>query len=217
MKLKGAIFDLDGTLLDSMPFWDRVGAEYLRQKGHNPPDNINEILKVMDLSQSALYFKQEYSISGSPDEIVKEILELIEYQYRFTIPLKAGVIHFLDNLYNNGIRMCVATASDYDLTKAALERLNVAKYFKFILTCSQAELGKDNPGFFIKALELLQTPKYETIVFEDALYAIKSAKAAGLLVTAVYDESSHEDQEKIKSTADFYLDSFNVWKRMMIL
>lgn len=211
MKLKGAIFDLDGTLLDSMHFWENLGAEYLREKGIEPPGNINEILKTMSLEQSARYFREEYGVSGSEEEIIKEILMMIEDQYRFKAPLKASVILFLDMLYRNNVRMCVATATGHDLAKAALERLNAAKYFEFIFTCSEAGVGKDSPEFFIKVLERLKTPMHETMVFEDALYAIKSAKAAGLLVAAVYDESSSEDREEIKLAADVYLDSFEDW------
>ncbi|MFY9119681.1 MAG: HAD family phosphatase [Syntrophomonadaceae bacterium] len=208
MKLKGAIFDLDGTLLDSMPFWESLGADYLKHKGYNPPENIIEILAAMSLSQSARYFKKEYSIPDSEEGIIREIIGLMENQYRLTVPLKASVIPFLDRLYENNVRMCVATATDYDLAKAALDRLGALKYFDFILSCSQAGVGKDEPEFFLKALELLKTPQHETMVFEDALHAIKSAKAAGLLVTGVYDKSSYKHQEAIKSEADIYLNSF---------
>jgi len=208
MKLKGAIFDLDGTLLDSMPFWESIGKEYLKQKGFNPPENLNEILAAMNLAQSARYFKEVYSIPDSEEEIIREIIGLIESGYRYTLPLKASVIPFLDKLYQNKVRMCVATATDYDLAKAALERLGVMKYFNFILSCSQSGVGKDEPEFFFKVLELLKTPQHETMVFEDALHAIKSAKAAGLMVTAIYDKSAHRYQEEIKAIADIYLYSF---------
>ena len=215
MKLKGAIFDLDGTLLDSMPFWDNLGAEYLKRKGHNLTRNINETIKTMSLAQSARYFKNEYSIPGTEDEIVREIINLIESEYRLKAPLKASAIPFLERLYGNNVRMCIATATDHCLAKTALERLNAAKYFEFILTCTEAGTGKDSPEFFLKALELLKTSKAETMVFEDALHAIKSAKAAGFSVAAIYDKSSHEDREEIKSLADIYLNSFKDWKEML--
>jgi len=212
MKYKGAIFDLDGTLLDSMPFWENVGTEYLKQKGHNPPDSVNKILKTMSLAQSARYFRENYFISQNENEIIKEVIGLIEKKYLLDIPLKPSVVPFLCELHKNNVKMCVATASDHDLAKAALERLGVAKFFKFIFTCSDAGMGKDSPEFFVKAVKKLKIPKHETIVFEDALHAIKSAKAAGLCVAAVYDSSSHEEQEQIKSTADFYLNSFKDWR-----
>jgi HAD superfamily hydrolase (TIGR01509 family) len=214
-NIKGAIFDLDGTLIDSMPYWDNLGIEYLRQKGCNIPKNTSEILntlKTMSLAQSARYFKEHYSVPGREEEIIKEIVGLIESHYRLDIPLKPSVVPFLDMLCRNNVKMCIATATDRDLAKAALERLNVLKYFEFILTCTEAGAGKDDPEFFLKALKMLKTPREGTIVFEDALHAIKSAKAAGLLVAAVYDRSAHDEREEIKFTADVYLDSFEDWK-----
>ncbi|NLU46813.1 MAG: HAD family phosphatase [Syntrophomonadaceae bacterium] len=215
MKIKGAIFDMDGTLLDSMPFWENIGRIYLEQKGITPPENLDEILAAMNLSQSARYFKEVYSIPASEEEIIKEFLGLIESGYRYTLPLKPSVIPFLEGLYQNGVKMCVATATDHALARAALERVGVMKYFDFILSCSQAEVGKDTPEFFLKVLELLQTPKEETMVFEDALHAIKSAKAAGLQVTAVYDKSAHRQQEQIKALADLYIYSFEDGMRLL--
>lgn len=216
--IKGAIFDLDGTLIDSMPFWDNLGIEYLRQKGCNLPMDTNEILKTlktMSLAQSARYFKECFSLTGSEEDIIKEIIGLIESQYRLHIPLKASVVPFLDKLCRNNVKMCIATATDYDLAKAALDRLNVSKYFEFILTCTEAGAGKDDPGFFLKALKLLKTDKKETIVFEDALHAIKSAKAAGFFVAAVYDKSSEDEQQEIKLAADVYLNSFKDWRVLL--
>lgn len=215
MKLKGAIFDLDGTLIDSMHFWDDLGAEYLRQKGIIPPKNINEVLKTLSLEQSIRYFKEAYSINESEDEIKKEIIEMIENQYRYKVPLKPFVAPFLNKLYEKRVRMCIATATDYKLAMAALERLGISKYFEFILTCYEAGVGKDNPQFFLKALEMLNTSKYETIVFEDSLHAIKSAKSAGFFVAAMYDKSSEEDKEEIKSMADIYLNSFEGFVKLI--
>ncbi|NLX77173.1 MAG: HAD family hydrolase [Clostridiaceae bacterium] len=211
MKFKGAIFDLDGTLLDSMPFWKNIGAEYLVSKGHNPPENITEILKEMSLDQSAAYFRKEFAIQETEDEIVKGILSLVEDHYRYRIPLKNPVIPLLDRLHESNIRMCIATATGYSLAKAAVERLGIDKYFEFIFTCTEAGVGKDSPEFFLKALSILNTPKHETLVFEDALHAIKSAKAAGLRVAAVYDDSSDEDWEEIKTISDICLYSFEDW------
>lgn len=212
MKIKGAIFDLDGTLIDSMHFWDDLGAEYLRQKGIIPPNNINEVLKALSLEQSARYLKETYSITENEDEIKAEIINLIENQYRYSFPLKPYVATFLSRLYEKRVKMCIATATDRELATAALKRLGIAGYFDFILTCTEAGIGKNDPRFFLKALEMLKTPKSETIVFEDALHAIKSAKLAGLYVVAVYDKSSDGDKTEIKSAADIYINSFEDWE-----
>lgn len=215
MNFKGAIFDLDGTLLDSMPFWETLGSEYLKAKGIIPRENVDGTLKTMSLQQGARYLKREFSIPGSEDEIIDEIVAMIEDIYLSKAPLKAGALPLLERLYEEKVRMCIATATENSLAKAALERLGALRYFDFILTCFDTGMGKDRPEFFLKALELLNTPKEETIVFEDALYAIKSAKAAGLLVVAVYDESFHEEREEIRVISDFYLDSLEDWEMIL--
>ncbi|MFY9414259.1 MAG: HAD family phosphatase [Tepidanaerobacteraceae bacterium] len=215
MNFKGAIFDLDGTLLDSMPFWETLGSEYLKAKGIIPRENVDRTLKTMSLQQGARYLKREFSIPGSEDEIIDEIVAMIEDIYLSKVPLKAGALPLLERLYEEKVRMCIATATENSLAKAALERLGALRYFDFILTCFDTGMGKDRQEFFLKALELLNTPKEETIVFEDALYAIKSAKAAGLLVVAVYDESFHEEREEIRVISDFYLDSLEDWEMIL--
>lgn len=215
MNFKGAIFDLDGTLLDSMPFWETLGSEYLKAKGIIPRENVDRTLKTMSLQQGARYLKREFSIPGSEDEIIDEIVAMIEDIYLSKAPLKAGALPLLERLYEEKVRMCIATATENSLAKAALERLGALRYFDFILTCFDTGMGKDRQEFFLKALELLNTPKEETIVFEDALYAIKSAKAAGLLVVAVYDESFHEEREEIRVISDFYLDSLEDWEMIL--
>lgn len=215
MNFKGAIFDLDGTLLDSMPFWETLGSEYLKAKGIIPRENVDRTLKTMSLQQGARYLKREFSIPGSEDEIIDEIVAMIEDIYLSKVPLKAGALPLLERLYEEKVRMCIATATENSLAKAALERLGALRYFDFILTCFDTGMGKDRQEFFLKALELLNTPKEDTIVFEDALYAIKSAKAAGLLVVAVYDESFHEEREEIRVISDFYLDSLEDWEMIL--
>lgn len=215
MNFKGAIFDLDGTLLDSMPFWETLGSEYLKAKGIIPRENVDRTLKTMSLQQGARYLKREFSIPGSEDEIIDEIVAMIEDIYLSKAPFKAGALPLLERLYEEKVRMCIATATENSLAKAALERLGALSYFDFILTCFDTGMGKDRQEFFLKALELLNTPKEETIVFEDALYAIKSAKAAGLLVVAVYDESFHEEREEIRVISDFYLDSLEDWEMIL--
>jgi HAD superfamily hydrolase (TIGR01509 family) len=192
-----------------------LGSEYLKAKGIIPRENVDRTLKTMSLQQGARYLKREFSIPGSEDEIIDEIVAMIENIYLSKVPLKAGALPLLERLYEEKVRMCIATATENSLAKAALERLGALRYFDFILTCFDTGMGKDRQEFFLKALELLNTPKEETIVFEDALYAIKSAKAAGLLVVAVYDESFHEEREEIRVISDFYLDSLEDWEMIL--
>lgn len=212
MKLKGAIFDMDGTLLDSMPVWYEIGSEVLKQKGLTPAMNLNEIIKPMTTLESAQYLKKEYQMNESVNEIIDDFNKLLERHYNESIPLKPGVEKFLRRLKEKNIKMCVATATDIHLTKIALKRLDIIDYFEDIITCNQVGMGKNNPEFFLKALKLVNTPISETVVFEDALYAIKSAKEAGFPVAGVHDPSAYDEAKEIKDTVDWYLNSYDEWE-----
>lgn len=212
MNLKGAIFDMDGTLLDSMPVWYDIGSELLRKRGVRPNPDLDRTLKPMTLEEAARYLISEYQLHEKEKDIIDDINNLLRSHYAETIPLKPGVKKFLGRLRNSGVRMCVATATDIELTRSALKRLGVIDYFEDILTCGQAGMGKDNPVFFFRALELIHTAVAETAVFEDSLYAIRTAKAAGFFIAGVYDESAREDADEITALADIYLKDYDDWE-----
>lgn len=212
MKLSGAIFDLDGTLLDSMEAWSSIGERYLRLKGCVPARNLYEILKPMTLPEAARYFRSEYRINDSEEGIIKEISALIEHDYCNSFVFKESVLPFLQKLQERNIRMCIATATDRPLVEAALKRLDATGFFCGIITCYEAGVGKEKPDIYFKALEILQTEITETVIFEDALHAIKTAKAAGFSVAGLYDKSADGDREEIISSVDWYLNSFDEWE-----
>jgi len=212
MKLKGAIFDFDGTLLDSMKIWLTLGEKYIISKGLTPISGLYEELKPLSLVEAAQYFQKEYGIQSNEETIISEINTLIENEYRNTLLLKQSAEAFLEKLKRAKVKMCIATAMERPLVEAALSRLKIADYFCGIITCGETGLGKDSPEIFRQALDLLHTSKDDTVVFEDALHAIETAKSAGFLVAAVYDESAKRDQAKIKAAADWHLNSFDEWE-----
>ena len=207
MKIAGAIFDLDGTLLDSMSIWKTVGEDYLRTLGIEPDGNLKETLKTMSLLQAGEYLKQQYGIAATVEEIMQGVNSLVEHFYTEEAPLKAGVADFLEALSHRGVRMCIATATDRHLARAALARNGILKYFGEIFTCTSVGCGKDQPDIFEAALAFLGTPKMQTLVFEDALHAAQTAKGAGFCVAAVLD-STEECQAELKALADFYIENF---------
>lgn len=213
--IQGAIFDADGTLLDSMFIWDTIGEDYLRSLGYTPRENLNETFKNMSLYQAACYYRSEYGVKLSVEEIIEGVNRKIENLYRYEVSLKAGVKEFLKRLAKADVKICVATATDQPLIRAALERWGVDGYFTHILTCGQVGHGKDEPNIYEEALASLGTEKSRTLVFEDALYAVRTAKAAGFPVVGIYD--SHEEYTgEVQALADFYLTSFtqldSFWK-----
>ncbi len=208
MKMEGAIFDLDGTLLDSMYIWDAIGGDYLRSLGIEPREDLNRTFKAMSLLQAAEYYRNEYGVTLSADEIMDGVNRMIESFYFYDVKAKAGVKDMLERLKKAGVRMCVATATDLRLAEAALRRNGILEYFSGIFTCTEVGSGKDAPEIFNRALKHLGTPKQRTVVFEDALYAVKTAKKAGFTVAAVFDKSEEEHGGELRALADSYVDSF---------
>lgn len=207
MNLIGAIFDLDGTILDSMVNWDTLAERYLISLGIKPRENINEVFKDMSMKQAAVHYQKYYGIKKSIDEIINGINGIVRDFYHNDVELKDGVYDYLSMLYDKNVKMCIATASDKHLSEAALTRCGVRQYFTAIFTCSEIGRGKDVPFIYQAALQELGTNKNETIVFEDALYAIKTAKNAGFIVAGVYDKYE-ANQKKVREISDYYIEDF---------
>lgn len=206
--VKGAIFDLDGTMLDSMFIWDTFGEEYLKTLGIEPRENLAETFKTFTLEQAAEYYREHYGVTLSVSEIVNEINNMVSEIYRTKVNLKPGVKEFLKMLYDNGVKMCVATVTDRHLVEVTLKRLGVIEYFSEIFTCASVGHSKEEPHIYREAQKYLGTPKKATVVFEDALYAIKTAKTDGFITVGVFDEHE-ENQKELKMMADCYIENYS--------
>lgn len=203
--MKGAIFDLDGTLLDSMGWWESFGSTYLKELGLTPTPGLDEEIKTLTLVQSANLLRDRFGVTASVPEILEDIDRRAEVFYREQVLLKKGAFSLLKALHTHGVKLCVATASDRGPALAALERNGVLQLFEAILTCTEEGVGKDRPDIYETAARRLVLPKEEVFVFEDALHAIQTAKKAGFVVVGVYDAGFLKEQEEIQRTADFYI------------
>ncbi|MEG1108160.1 MAG: HAD family phosphatase [Oscillospiraceae bacterium] len=208
MKISGAIFDMDGTLLDSMYVWDDIGEKYLLSCGITPRASVAADIKDMSTSEAAEYFRKSYGLNKTNYEMGLGISALVEEKYRSEVLPKNGVIPLLQRLRAAGVKMCVATATEMPIVEMVLEKNDMLQYFDEILTCTTAGAGKNQPMIYEKALELLGTKKSETPVFEDALYAVRTAKQAGFPLVGVYDPSSEHNRPEIIRLSDVYLQSF---------
>ena len=208
MKIDGAIFDLDGTLLDSMYIWNSVMGNYLESLGITPKADLNKTLKPMSLEQAAIFCQKTYHMSQSVPEIMQGINDMTEQAYRYEVQPKAGVPAFLEDLKGRGTSMCIATVTDDYLVEAALKRCGLDRYFSGIITCAQVGYGKTRPDIYYRALEFLHTKKENTLIFEDAVYAVKTAKTAGFITVAMQDKFEPE-QAEIARLADYYCRNYD--------
>lgn len=206
--IKGAIFDLDGTLIDSMFIWDTIGEDYLKSFGIDPKENLVEVFKTFTLEQAAEYYRNHYNIKLSVKEIVEGINDMVAEIYRTKVVLKPGISDFLKRLQTAGVKMCVATVTDKPIVEDVLKRLNIYEYFSEIFTCAEVGYNKETPEIYREALKNLGTEKTETVVFEDVFHALKTAKKDGFKIAAVYD--SHEPRQKeMKEISDYYITDFD--------
>lgn len=207
-NIKGAIFDLDGTLVDSMWVWSKIDIDYLESKGHALPENLNSEICHLSFAQTANYFKERFSLSDSIDTILKDWNNMAYNHYSENVKLKDGVKEFLDKLKENNIKIALATSNSVPLLEACLKNNGIYDYFDSITTTDEVSNGKNCPDVYLLAAKKLNVNPKNCIVFEDILPAIKGAKAADMTVIAVSDKHSLNDLDEIINHSDKYINSY---------
>ena len=203
MDKQYAIFDMDGTLVDSMVYWKNLAKEYLALQGiTHIPEMILEKIKPMTMIESATLFIEKFGLHGTPESVVKEMNALMDAHYYKDIPLKKGIKEYLNKLYNSGTTMCVASATEVSLVEACLKRLGINEYFSFLLSCETIGVGKSKPNIYYEAAKRLGAEPSDIAVYEDALYAAETAKKAGFYVVGVFDENAKKNFASLKEISD---------------
>ncbi|MEG1004586.1 HAD family hydrolase [Clostridium sp.] len=207
-NIKAAIFDLDGTLIDSMSLWDQIDIDYLGSKNIAVPSNLNDEISHLSFNQVALYFKETFNLEDSLDEIKDTWNSMAHTHYSSNIGLKKGVLQFLQFLKESNIKIGLATSNSTELLEASLKFNNIYDYFDEITITDEVGIGKHEPDVYLLAAKKLKVKPENCIVFEDILPAVKGAKKAGMKVIAVEDERSILDQAEIIKNADNYINDF---------
>ena len=203
--IKGAIFDIDGVLLDSMGIWDDLGARYLRSLDKIPEEGLNKILFSMSMEQGAEYLNEHYGLNKSVKETVDGIGRMLEDYYFYEVLLKPGAKEVLEFLKSKSINMAAATSSPRTHIEKALSRNGLLGYIDKIYTTGEVGVSKHSPDIYNLAADFLKTKSEETLVFEDSLYALKTAKEAGFVTVGVFDEKGESNQAELENQADLYL------------
>lgn len=203
--IRGAIFDMDGVLLDSNGHWEKAAEKYLEGLGIAPRPGMAQAIFEMTLPEAADYLIRECGVRQSPEEILQGCNAVMKAFYESEIEKKEGIFELLDALQMKGIPMMVATVTDRPLVEAGLKRHGLLDFFEGIVTAAEAGEGKSSPRIYLEAAKRIQCKPEETLVFEDALHALKTAKKAGFVTVGVYDAYSEEKQPEMKASAHLYL------------
>lgn len=203
------LFDLDGTLVDSMWMWKEIDIEYLGRFGYTCPPDLQKIIEGMSFSETAEYFKSRFQIPDSIDEIKAAWIQMSIEKYRNEVPLKPGALRLLQYLERTGKKAGIATSNGRDMVDAVLESLQIRPCFQVIATACEVAAGKPAPDIYLEVARRLQTDPSRCMVFEDVPAGILAGKRAGMRVCAVEDAFSTGMREEKMELADFYIDDYN--------
>ena len=203
--IKGVIFDVDGVLLDSMGIWTDLGARYLVSIGKTPEEGLAEILFSMSMEQGAEYLREHYSIGLTAEEIGKGLQDMLRDFYYYEVQAKPGAQQLLQAVSSAGIKITAATSSPREHIERALERNGLLSYVDRMFTNAEIGKSKHSPDIYDAAADHMGTAPGETCVFEDSLYALRTAAAAGYHTVGVFDSKGESDQEGLRGSAEIYI------------
>lgn len=207
--MKTAIFDLDGTLLDSMDVWQQVDVDFLADHGFDLPDDYCKAIRGMHFAEIADYTIARFGLTETPEEVMAQWRALAMRAYQHTVQEKPFVPAYLAQLQQQGVRIVAATASEACFIEPALTRTGLLPFFETVVYVQEVKRGKGFPDIYLEAARRVNTAPCDCVVFEDILTAAQCAKQAGFQVIAVADLASMDDQSALKSIADQYIDDFS--------
>ena len=199
------IFDLDGTLVDSMWMWESIDIDYLARFGLEFPLDLQTSIEGMSFSETAIYFKERFNIPDSLDQIKSDWNKMAWDKYLYEVPLKEGVRELLEYLSSNKIPAGIATSNSRELVDLIIDKHDISEYFSSIRTSCEVEKGKPSPDIYLMVAKDLRVDPKRCLVFEDVIQGIMAGKNAGMKVCAVYDEFSKNNEKQIRGLSDYYI------------
>lgn len=208
-NIKACIFDLDGTLVDSMWMWPDIDREYLGRFGIEYDDNLKNEIDGISFHETAVYFKNKFGISDSIEKICKDWEDMAYDKYKNEVKEKRGCQKFLEQLKSKGIKMGIATSNKRSMVDVVLESLGMKNFFEVITTSDEVKKGKPAPDVYLTTAKLLNVEPKHCLVFEDVVAGIIAGKSAGMKVCAVEDDFTREVRQRKKELSDYYIDDYS--------
>jgi HAD superfamily hydrolase (TIGR01509 family) len=209
MEIKAAIFDMDGTLVDSLMVWDvlwsRFGSLFIKDEKFRPSEEDDKKVRTLKLNDAMDLIHKNYGFGKSGSELLKIANEIMIEFYSTDVKLKKGVKEFLENLKSNGVKMCIASATAMELIEVAMNHCGLKQYFDKVISCADVGKGKDEPDVFLAAANYLGEKIEEIWLFEDSLVAIETARKIGMKTVGIYDKYNF-GHERMKEISDLYID-----------
>lgn len=207
-KCEGVVFDLDGTLIDSMWVWEQVDIDFLGNRGFKVPPDYLDAITPMGFEECADYTIKRFHLKETREEVVNEWYSMAIDAYSHRVGLKSGVSEFLAYLSENQVKMSIATASDMQLVRPVLANNHIDKYFDNITTLQEVNRGKSFPDVYHLAVDRMNTDRDKCVVFEDIKEGIMGAKAGGYRAIAVYNENGRDTVETLSEVSDMLIYDF---------
>lgn len=208
LNIKAAIFDMDGTLVDSLMLWDvlsgAMAKAYPDKLGTVISEEDNKAIRVIPLRDGMQLLHNHYGIAASGEELFRLATDVFADFYANRVQLKPGVRAFLDHLQVQGVKMCIASATNPDLVESAMDHCGIRHYFDTVFSCGVLGKGKDTPDIYLTAMEYLGEDMDHTWVFEDAFVAIQTATGIGMQTVGIYDPYNPY-QDQIEAMATHYI------------
>lgn len=207
-EIRAVLFDLDGTLINSMWIWEQIDDEFLGEYGLLVPENLHDEIEGMSFSETAVYFKNRFHLPLSLEKIKNIWNDMAMDKYMNVVPLKPGVLEFLEWLKARGIPAGIATSNSRELVDGVLRARGMEEYFSSVATGCEVNAGKPAPDIYLHVAGALSVPPSVCMVFEDIPAGIRAGKSAGMTVTAVEDDFSAALREEKKRLADYYITDY---------
>ncbi len=203
--IEAVIFDMDGTLVDSMWVWEKIDIDYIHGRGYVIPKDFHKEIEGMSFTETAIYVKEKFQLEDDLDTIIKDWHDSVRSSYETEIQMKPGALEFMKKLKASGVKMGIGSSNSHELISVIVNKYGLGEYISAITTSCEVGSGKPAPDVYLETAKRLGVDSRRCLVFEDVPNGIKAANNAGMRSCAIYDNFSSDYDDEKKDLADYYI------------